>query len=72
MKKANLYFLRSNGEYRLLAKDVDEKLAEALIQQFLDDHDFTSYYTRTWWTDSGKVYDVGSWSEFFLWGEHND
>ena len=66
-EKRNLYFQRSNGEYRLLAKDVTEKEVAALGKAFMDEHNFKSYYVRTWERDGIKWYDVGSWSEFFLW-----
>ena len=65
----NLYFQRSNGQYILLQEDCTEEQAFAKIHQFLDEHNFKSYYTRTWTTEDGnKHYDVGSWSEFFIWG----
>ena len=63
----NLYFQRSNGEHRLLAKDVTEEEAHSEMQKFMDDHNFTSYYTRSWEQDGVKWYDVGSWTEFFKW-----
>ena len=64
----NLYFIDSRGRYRLLHENVKEKEVHILIQLFLDEHNFKSYYTRTWDTDKGKMYDVGSHTEFFLWG----
>lgn len=64
----NLYFIDRHGRYRLLEVDVSENEAFGLIQRFLHDHNFKSYYTRTWETDEGKMYDVGSHTEFFLWG----
>lgn len=63
----NLYFQRSNGEHRLLATDVTEDEAFKEMQKFMDEHNFKSYYTRTWEEDGVKWYDVGSWSEFFKW-----
>lgn len=67
--KKNLYFQRSNGEYILLLENCLEAEASKKINQFLDEHNFKSYYTRTWNTEDGnKHYDVGSWSEFFIWG----
>lgn len=65
----NLYFIDSRGNHRLLAEGVVESDVSKLIKQFLDDHNFKSYYTRTWWVDEGKMYDVGSHTEFFLWGK---
>ena len=67
MDKKNLYFQRSNGEHRLLANGVTEEEAHAEMHKFMDDHNFKSYYTRSWEKDGVKWYDVGSWSEFFKW-----
>ena len=63
----NLYFQRSNGEHRLLTTDVTENEAFEEMQKFMDEHNFKSYYTRSWEEDGVKWYDVGSWSEFFKW-----
>lgn len=67
----NLYFIDSRGKYRLLHENVREKEVSLLIQCFLDEHNFKSYYTRIWNTDEGTKYDVGSHTEFFLWGYHD-
>lgn len=37
-----------------------------IMKKFMDDHNFTSYYTRTWFIDGYTWYDVGSHTEFFL------
>ena len=66
---SNLYFKRSNGQYVLLLEDCTEKQALQKIHKFLDEHHFKSYYTRTWNTEDGnRWYDVGSHTEFFVWG----
>ena len=62
----NLYFRDSYGKKRLMASDLQSK--EGVwehIQKFLDDHNFKSYYTRTWYADGHTWYDVGSHTEFF-------
>lgn len=64
----NLYFIDSRGNYRLLYADISRAECNMQIQKFLKAHDFTSYYTRTWETDKGTMFDVGSHTEFFLWG----
>ena len=62
-----LYFRNSRGEERMIAEPVDDKECHQEIQKFLDEHNFKSYYTRTWTEpDGSKWYDVGSWSEFFI------
>lgn len=62
-----------------MAADVAERDASKLISQFLAERDYKSYYTRMWrhTDDDGsfeQIYDVGSWSEFFVWkvGYAND
>ena len=37
-----------------------------IMKKFMDDHNFTSYYTRVWFADGYTWYDVGSHTEFFL------
>lgn len=72
LESRNLYFKDIRGRYRLLHENVKEKEVYLLIQLFLDEHNFKSYYTRQWNVDNGTVYDVGSHNEFFLWGFVND
>ena len=72
MEKHNFYFIRANGEYLLLAENVEEKEAMRAKQEFLNKHNYHSYYTRSWTTEEGTMYDVGSHTEFFFWGEHNN
>ena len=62
----DFYFEHSNGERILLAENVDRKAANVVMKQFLDDHNFKSYYTRVW-EENGELWmDCGSWSEFFV------
>lgn len=62
-----LYFENSNGNRRVIAEPNTEEEALQEIYKFLEDRNFKSYYTRTWVNDDGeKVFDVGSWSEFFV------
>ena len=68
----NFYFQRSNGEMKLLAENVTEQEAMKVMRQFLDEHNYKSYYTRIAEFQSCRMYDVGSWAEFFYWGELND
>lgn len=64
----NLYFIDSRGNYRILMANIEQHEVWLAIQVFLDKHNFKSYYTRTWETEEGTMYDVGSHTEFFLWG----
>lgn len=64
-----LYFLARSGEERLLATVDTEEDAFREIQKFLDEHNFKSYYTRTWIIpeENNAIYvDVGSWSEYMV------
>ena len=73
-----LYFETSNNEYRLLADNIQGKIDEVvsdamdrriskIINKFLKEHNFKSYYTRVWQEDDNNVrFDVGSHTEFFI------
>lgn len=64
-----LYFKSSNGERREIGRGKSEKEIFQIINQFLEEHHFTSYYTRIWINPKNpleKVYDVGSHTEFFI------
>lgn len=62
----DFYFERSNGERILLAENVNREAAFAVMKQFLDDHNYKSYYTRTWEENNELWMDVGSHTEFFI------
>jgi hypothetical protein len=62
-----LYFEDSWGSRRIIAKPNTEEDAIKEIYKFCEDRKFKIYYVRTWRNEDGlKVYDVGSWNEFFL------
>lgn len=50
---------------RVIAKVKTEQEAFAEINKFLKEHNYKSYYTRIWYEDNIKKYDVGSYDEFF-------
>ena len=61
-----LQFKNSKGVKRKIADVASEKEAIEEISKFLKDKNFKSYYTRSWKPNPyHKVYDVGSWTEFF-------
>lgn len=62
----DFYFERSNGERILLAGNVNREAAFTVMSQFLDDHNYKSYYTRTWEENNELWMDVGSHTEFFI------
>lgn len=65
-----LYFENSRGERRVIAEPVTEEEANKEIHKFCKDRNFKIYYIRNWVDEEGfKVFDVGSWSEFFYLGQ---
>ena len=62
-----LYFENSHGVWRPIAECANKIDVAIAIKKFLDEHNYKSYYTRTWDEDGWRHYDVGSWSEFFHW-----
>ena len=67
----NLYFIRSNGEKRLVRENIDPETALGYIQEYTHSLNpiFKIYYFRSWEEDGGTMYDVGSHTEFFWVGE---
>lgn len=62
-----LYFENSYGIERVIAEVANEEEAYKEIKKFLDDHNYKSYYTRSWMRNNNeKIYDVGSHTEFFI------
>lgn len=61
-----LYFRNCQGKERLIAECETVKDVGKELQKFLDDHNYKSYYWRSWGVDEGVKIDVGSWSEFFV------
>lgn len=69
MANKNLYFRDRFGDWRLLNENIPISEVNAKILEFLKEHNFKSYYTRTWYDKDGNAwYDVGSHTEFFVWG----
>ena len=68
-----LYFVHgdgytSDGHRKYLSQVYDEQETMKIINNFLEEHNFKSYYTRTWYEKEKEEvwYDVGSHSEFFM------
>lgn len=63
-----LYFLSSYGEKRLIRENIDPNQAMGYINEYIAtlNPNFKVYYVRSWESDEGTMYDVGSHSEFFL------
>lgn len=62
----DFYFERSNGKRVLLAENVDQKAAGVVMKQFLDGHNFKSYYTRVWEENDELWMDFGSHTQFMV------
>ena len=62
---ATLWFQNSQGREREIAKVSNFNDVFTGISNFLEDHNYKSYYIRSWKEDGRIKYDVGSWSEFF-------
>lgn len=64
-----LYFKNSLGQRREIGQGKSEQEIFQIINKFLEEHNFTSYYTRFWINPKNsleKIYDVGSHTEFFI------
>ena len=64
----NLYFIRSNGEHLLVEPKIAECDVVKFIKKFIKEKNpkFKTYYIRSWETEDGIMYDVGSHTEFFI------
>lgn len=66
MALLKLYFKNSQGRERSIVEcETLEEIHEA-ISDFLDEHNFKYYYTRSWEQDGRIKIDVGSHTEFFF------
>lgn len=65
-------FENSRHEEREIGTVVDMNGAYKIIDKFLDEHNFKSYYKRTWEENGRTKVDVGSWSEFLYIIESED
>ena len=68
---SNLYFIRSNGEKRLVRENIDPDKAMGYISEYTHslNPNYKIYYVRSWDKDNGTMYDIGSHTEFFFVGE---
>ena len=62
-----VYFRRSNGEDKFLVNCPDFHTVNEVINHFLKEHNFKSYYSRMWISAPGHLkIDIGSHIEFFI------
>ena len=57
-------FENSRKEEREIGTSADMNGAYKIIDKFLEEHNFKSYYKRVWEENGRTKVDVGSWSEF--------
>lgn len=67
-----IIFENSRHEEREIGTSVDMEGAYKIIDKFLDEHNFKSYYKRVWEESGRTKVDVGSWSEFLYIIESED
>lgn len=60
-----VYFGNSVDKKREIGEASNRQEAWKIINKFLDDHNYKSYYVRVWKRENFYILDVGSWSEFF-------
>ena len=59
-------FENTNGVRREIGRAAQRDEAFKIINNFLNDHNYKSYYFRCWNTkDNEEKIDVGSWNEWF-------
>lgn len=61
-----VFFQNIVGDRRVVGKADDINEVFAIIQKFLDDHNYKSYYSRVTFGASELTIDVGSHTEFFF------
>ena len=64
---AKLWFQNSLGQERAIAEADTYKGVLNAINDFLAARNYKSYYIRMWDENDRTWFDVGSWSEFFIW-----
>lgn len=65
-------FQNSRKQEREIGTAVDINSAYCVIDKFLDEHNYISYYKRVW-EENGRIkVDAGSWSEFFYVEEYDN
>ena len=68
-----LFFVNSQNKRKYLKEVHTKQEINITIKNFLDEHNFKSYYTRIWQENNEWWFDVGSHTEFFiLTGAPND
>ena len=59
-------FRNARKEEREIGLANERSEAFKVINDFLNERNYKSYYSRTWKHDGREYVDVGSWSEFFI------
>lgn len=67
-----IIFQDSNRQERLLSIVETEQEGQKVINDFLDEHNYKSYYQNIYALGNRKYIDVGSWSEKFIFEYENN
>lgn len=68
-----LYFKDNKGNTRVLDYTAEtEGQAMAGIYDFCKQHKFKPFYVRSWKKGNKWYYDVGSYTEFFIWADESE
>lgn len=65
MKKYTVKFKNSEGKVRKIGEADNKNEVYSIVNKFMEDRNFKSYYIRTWVADGKTIMDVGSHTEFF-------
>lgn len=65
MKKYTVRFKNSAGNIRDIGEADNANEVYSIVNKFLEDRSFKSYYKRIWTVNGRTVIDVGSHTEFF-------
>ena len=64
-------FQNSRKQEREIGTAADINSAYDVIDKFIDEHNYKSYYKRAWEENGMIKVDVGAWSEFFYIDKYN-
>ena len=65
MKKYTVKFKNSEGKVRKIGEADNGNEVYSIVNKFLEDRNFKSYYKRVWNANGRTVIDFGSHTEFF-------
>lgn len=60
------------SKWRVIGHPATREEAWGIMQDFMHERNYKSYYQRIWQAGEFQKIDVGSWSQFFYLDEHRD